>query len=199
MFETKQDELTEAVVVAPVAADERPAFHIIINARNSRTSRTARAMSSTRSRSSQFVGGDQIRVVRSRPREVTKSWLMANIDEVRQKVQQGILDVKSLDGRSVNLDTFEIAPPIIVIPPTPQPREDTVANDTPSLGGAVPQYPDGTSLVDVLRKAQQEAISDEHGSSDEDDEDAEVEHSPTPQTSKPQQTQHHHQGKKRGR
>lgn len=113
----------------------------IHNTVRGRTNRTQRAASAVHHRLVQRLGPSQARVRRGRPVILTEDAFLAQLDEIKQKVALGVIEVRSLDGRLVDLDTLEPAVPV-VIPRRPEPVMDSAANDKPA-GEKMGMYPGG--------------------------------------------------------
>lgn len=121
--------------------------------------RLQRMRSPTRHRFTQRVLSDQRRLVRGRPLKITREQLLANLDELQEKNRLGILEVKTMDGRAVDLTSLEAAKPKVA-PPLPHPPLDSVANDKPS-GYIAPQYIEGASQMDPAAKRTAERLAAE--------------------------------------
>jgi len=101
--------------------------------------RLQRALAPERAGLLQFLGSQ--RIVRGRPLIINEEALAKYLPELKAAVKSGRLEVKTPDGRKVDLDSLKpaaIAPP----PPLPVIVPDSVVNDKPS-GIPMPIYPDG--------------------------------------------------------
>jgi hypothetical protein len=85
-----------------------------------------------------YLVNGTLRLVPERRLLISEDMLKQNLEEIRQKAAQHILEVRTVDGRLVNLDTFE-ALPGAPIPPLPRPRLDSVADDV-QVGQYIPPY-----------------------------------------------------------
>ena len=75
-----------------------------------RHNRTARAALPQKPRRKQYVGEGQLRLAHGRALIITEDQLKANLVELREKQAAHILEVRTLDGRLVDLMTLEVAP-----------------------------------------------------------------------------------------
>ena len=94
--------------------------------------RRARAASPRRHRFKQYLFGDPSRrLVRSRPLAITRDELVKHIEELRRRRREGLIEVKTPDGRFLDLETLNIgrAAPV---PQQPHPPLDSVENDRPA-------------------------------------------------------------------
>jgi len=114
----------------------------------------------------QFLDGR--RIVRGRPLELSEEAFIANLDALKQAEADGQLEVRTEDGRKIDLDSGETlaAKPV---PPLPIAVLDSAQNDIPS-GRPMPIYPGGAvqSLPTPPTEPAPPMV--------EDDDDVEVEH-----------------------
>lgn len=113
----------------------------------------------THNRLKQYVLKSQRRLVRGRPVLVTEEELQDNLEELREKSHDGILEVRTMDGRLVDLDTLNVAP----VPPTmPSPSFplDSVTRDKQNVGNYIPKFEGGRTPAD-LKKMHEAAAVDE--------------------------------------
>lgn len=112
--------------------------------------RTARATSPTRHRFKQYLfngtSSTTRRLVRNRPVEISSEELEQNLDELRAKWEVGMLEVRTMDGRVLNLNDFSVGPSRAPAP-LPHPPLDSANNDTPA-GYPLPGQPGGVSVMD---------------------------------------------------
>lgn len=101
---------------------------LLHNSARSRTNRTTRAQQSAHGGLKQYVCGSEIRIVRGIPAEVSAEDLAKHLPELREKAAQGLVAVTTLEGVSVDLDTFLVTPPAPASP-APRPPLDSAAND----------------------------------------------------------------------
>lgn len=66
---------------------------------------------------------------------------MRDLEDLKKKAKMGVLEVRTSDGRLVDLSTMTAAPAPAVAP-LPNPPLDSAANDIPA-GQATPQFPGG--------------------------------------------------------
>lgn len=104
-----------------------------------RQNRAGRAQLGQRPRLKQFVGHEQVRLVRGRPVVLTETQVRQNLEELRAKVAGHVLEVRTPDGRPVDLDTLTPAPRL-PSPPLPHPPLDSIARDTPWGQYVPPNY-----------------------------------------------------------
>lgn len=97
----------------------------------SRTNRTARAQAPTHARFKQHVLTGQHRLIRGRPLVITEKTLLDHLGELREKQALNLLEVRTMEGRVVNLNTFELGE-LSPVPLAPHPRMDSLANDIPT-------------------------------------------------------------------
>jgi hypothetical protein len=88
----------------------------------------------------QYVGDKQHRLIAGRPVIVSEEMVKRNIEELKAKAAAHMIEVRTRDGRLVDLNTMEPAPPA---PATvfPHPLMDSVANDKTFV------YPPGWKFV----------------------------------------------------
>jgi hypothetical protein len=113
----------------------------------------------------QYVGKDQRRIVRGQPIRISEDVLKRDLEELRTKHANHIIEVRTLDGRLVDLTTLEPGPSP-VIPPRPNPRLDSLANDRnfplPEGYKFVPPYmSDDSSMPQVVPEGGKPALLQE--------------------------------------
>jgi hypothetical protein len=117
---------------------------------------------------------DDRRVVRGRPLVISEEDFIKNIDALKQSFEAGYLEVRTADGRLVDLNTGEVnaAAPV---PPLPVFVPDSVKNDKPS-GIPMPIYPGGAvqslPTVEVVEPVASEPVT----ITEDIDDDVELEH-----------------------
>jgi hypothetical protein len=130
-------------------------FQIHVTSR-SRHNRTERAALPANPRMKQHVGPQQGRVMRGQPLTVTAEKLAAMLPELRQKAKQHVLEVRTMDGRKVDLETMEVSKALPQVPPVNKPL-DSLANDKnpvwPEGSRYVPPYVSDETVMPQLVKA----------------------------------------------
>jgi hypothetical protein len=109
-----------------MAEKDTKSYYLWNMSRDVRT-RVVRANNPTHGGMRQFIGGTH-RLIRGRPLIVSEDVMLRHIEEIKQKNSMGMLEVKTPDGRLVDLQTLEPAP-AAAIPPKPAPLQDSIAND----------------------------------------------------------------------
>lgn len=136
--------------------------YLIHSVARGRGNRTARAGLPQNPRMKQYIGASQSRLVRARPLVVSEKMVMDNITELRTKAAAHVLELRTRDGRLVDLETLTPgrAPPS---PPLPHPLLDSVANDKnfkmpPGFKFIPPYMSDETSMTQVLPDGEKPAL-----------------------------------------
>ena len=115
--------------------------------------RTFRAQAPAAIRRKQYIGDTQARLVPGAKMYVSEEWLKRNLLELQQKHDDRIIEVRTPDGRLVDLHTLEPAAPAPV-PPKPNFLPDSVARDR-KIGQYIPPYVgDDTAMPQVLPAGQ---------------------------------------------
>lgn len=122
-------------------------FHVI-NTTRSIQNRTHRALQPQHARLKQYVGTEQFRSVRGRPLVVSEAWVLANIEELRTKNSLGIIEVRTADGRAVDLASMKPAAPAAPVP-APQFPLDSAANDK-NQGRSYSRFENGAPLSEAI-------------------------------------------------
>jgi hypothetical protein len=99
------------------------------------STRNQRMKAAVHHRFVQRFGGGTITVRRTRPATVTKAALLTYLEEIKKAVSDGKVQVTTLTGGIVNLDTFEVTPVVQPSSPLPNPPPDSAANDKTYVGG----------------------------------------------------------------
>lgn len=122
-------------------------FYLLKNVTRGRTNRTARvAQAVGRVPFVQRFAGGTILVRRARPARISEAALKANFAEIKRAVDQHKIEVTTLSGRLVNLNTWEVAP-APAVQPLPNPPLDSAMNDkNENIGYDVPPTPEGTTM-----------------------------------------------------
>src|SRR5271156_5153081 len=102
--------------------------YVIHNVSRGRHNRRERAALPANPRMKQYVGHQQQRLVRGQPLIVSEEMVKKNLEEIRAKHVAHILELRTRDGRLVDLNTLEAAPRTPA-EPKPHPLLDSVAND----------------------------------------------------------------------
>lgn len=77
----------------------------------------------------QRFGGGRIIVRRTRPVTVQKDTLLAHLSELKRASDEGRIVVKTMDGGSVDLNSFTVVAPVQKSSPPPKVVLDSAAND----------------------------------------------------------------------
>lgn len=173
---------------------EKVPTYFIHNTSRSRHNRSVRAAAPQHGGHKQYIGGEH-RLVRGRPLVLSEDQLMKHLPELVEKQRHGLIDVKTPEGRSVDLATGETVPGAVAPPPKlPNRLPDSIQRDKPA-GNYRPQiaggYAEGedTELPDLVGAAP----------SDTDDDDEDEGDAPPPVGGNIQQAGQQRSGKKKGR
>jgi hypothetical protein len=90
--------------------------------------RTARAALPAPPRKKHHIGTDQLRVVAGRSVVVNEDFLMRNLADIKAKAAGHVLEVRTMDGRKVDLETLQEAP-VPAVPPLPKTKLDSIEDD----------------------------------------------------------------------
>lgn len=151
MAESPDSKATADVSDVVEETTEAPApgvvYYLLKNVTRGRTNRTARvAQAVGRVPFVQRFAGGTILVRRARPARISEAALKANFAEIKRAVDQHKVEVTTLNGRLVNLSTWEVAPAPAVLP-LPNPPLDSAMNDkNEGIGYDVPPTPEGTTM-----------------------------------------------------
>lgn len=115
-------------------ASEDPVYKVHSTVRDIRT-RTARVRSPTRHRFVLRLAGGAITVRRARPATVTLEVLRRYLDVLKDAQREGKIEVRTVTGQPVDLDTFKPIGSLPVAPPKPHRLLDSAANDKTFPGG----------------------------------------------------------------
>lgn len=108
--------------------------------------RFIRTISPGKAKMKQHVGGGELRILRSRPLVVSEEVLARHLEEIKAKQKVGALEVRTLDGRLVNLEDMSVGAgePKVA---TPVPQMDSAKNDKNlNIGEQLPQFPGGIPM-----------------------------------------------------
>jgi len=147
------DKLREVIKKGFARAKQGEPTHFAVHSMvRSRFNRTQRAQAPQHARFKQHVGSEQRRLLRNRPMLITEEVLKRDRDELLEMQKTGILEVRTLDGRLLDLETLQIGPAAPAENPRSSPVLDSVANDIPT-GIPFPKIPGGTVLsTDQVRQ-----------------------------------------------
>ncbi len=122
---------------------------VLVNTTRSLHTRAVRRAQPGRVRAKQFVGDNGVRLMRQRPVVVTGEWVTTHLGELREKSSWGVLEVRTLDGRRLDLSelTVQAAP---VDPPQPSFLPDSAALDKPHFGHNVQKFPGAKTLEETI-------------------------------------------------
>lgn len=121
-------------------------YHLMNTCRSVQT-RVVRANNPTHSGLKQFIGGTH-RLIRQRPLVFSEELLLQHLDEIRKKHAIGMLEVRTPDGRLVDLETLEPGPSEPT-PLKPAPLQDSIANDEP-WGERMETVPGGAPMAEAF-------------------------------------------------
>ena len=132
---------------------------------HSKHNRTERANLPKNPRKRQYVGDAQMRVVRGRPIVVSEEYLQKNLESLRKQAAAHCIEVRTPDGRRVDLATMQIeaAPPVQPLPNMPL---DSLANDKnpvypPGWVFVPPYVSDDQTVPQLVGEGQQPALMKE--------------------------------------
>lgn len=144
---------------APTEQPRPSALYVICNTSRARHTRAARAGLPQNPRMKQYVGSMQQRLVRGQPLLVSEDMVKANLEELRAKQAAHILELRTQDGRLVDLQTMEPMP-LAPTPPLPHPPLDSVRNDRhqwkypPGWKFVPPHRPDDATMPNLVPEGQ---------------------------------------------
>jgi hypothetical protein len=119
----------------------QPKMYAIHNTSRARHNRKQRAGLPQNPRMKQYVGETQQRLVRGQPILVSEEMVKRNLAELQAKAAAHMLELRTTDGRLVDLKTMQLAPQAPT-PPLPHPLLDSVRNDRHQW-----KYPEGYKFV----------------------------------------------------
>lgn len=120
------------------------AIHSTVRSRHNRTQRAGQPV---HHRFKQHIGSGQRRLIRGRPLHLTEEEFTKHLDEIKAKAAAGILEVRTMDGRKLDLSTMRPVGPAAA-PPLPKPPLDSAADDRP-WGQEVPPLPGDEPLHEM--------------------------------------------------
>lgn len=127
---------------------------LLVNTTRARHTLAQRRSRPGRVRGKHYVGDNSLRLVRQRPLMVTGDWVTRHLEELREKAAWGVLEVRTLDGRALDLESLSVG----ALPPdAPMPNflPDSAENDKPHFGHDVEKFP-GAQTIEKTMKAQAE-------------------------------------------
>lgn len=132
------------------------AMYAVHNTARGRHNRHHRAAAATHRGMKQHIGDGQHRLIRGRPVFLTEEMFQKYLPDLQARAAAHLLEVRTMDGRKVDLSTLEVqAAP--ALPPMPHFPPNSIANDEKRLGKEViPPYvgDDQHSLPNVLPPGQ---------------------------------------------
>jgi hypothetical protein len=160
-------------------------IHSGVRKRSTRLQRQQRK-AGTRPKFVQRFGGTEVTIRRARPARVTEEALLRHLEALKKAEAEGRIEVRTPDGRRVDLNTLQATGPVQVSPPLPRPLLDSAERDIPTGGHMRPQHgtpavTEDAALPAVLQDELPEGWVD--GLEDEEDEPVPVEE-PTPKPGK---------------
>jgi len=102
-------------------ANQKPVYRIVSMVKN-RATRAHRRAGAVRGETKQYVMAGTRRLIPERDVMITHEELQTHLEEFRDRTRRGMLEVRTNDGRRVNLDTLEPAPSL-ALPPPPAPPD----------------------------------------------------------------------------
>ena len=125
-------------------------YYLVRSVIRGRTNRTARAQQVGRRGFVQRLAGGTILVRRARPARITEAVLLANFEELKKAENEHRVQVTTVTGQYVDLNTFQAAP-LAVAKPLPNPPLDSAKDDkNEGIGYNVPATPTGSDVVPEL-------------------------------------------------
>jgi hypothetical protein len=139
----------------------------IINTSRGRASRVKRFTNPVHGGGKQYIGGT-FRIVRGRGLVLPKSEVEKHIPELKMRVEFGLLELRTMDGRPLDLNTLEPVYPVQPSPPLPKHVLGNV-NDGIKLGQDMPNLPGGQPLMvsSLDPDVTQDVVDDMEGSEEE--------------------------------
>lgn len=144
----EQDSDTKDVVQEVFEAPRGARKFLLCNATRSRTNRTLRAQQPKHHGLKQYLAGGKYRVIRGRPIVLTEEEVGRYYEEICLKVQAGIFELRTQDGRVVDVTTGRPVHQQNATVPLPNPPLDSIANDKQNVGERMPQFIGGSTEMD---------------------------------------------------
>lgn len=134
----------------------------LISMVRSRHNRSARMALPVAPRRKQYIGDSMLRLAHGRPLIITEEVLRKNLAEVKEKAAGHVLEVRTMDGKLVDLDTLQpiVGTEAVEGDTRPQFQLDSIANDKNFPGlDMPPSYPnDDLTPPQVLEAGQKPAL-----------------------------------------
>ncbi len=125
--------------------------------------RTHRAQLPAALRKKHYIGTTQVRLVPGRPLIIDEAMLQRNLADLRAKAALHVLEVRTMDGRVLDLSTLEPGP-AAPAPVLPHPKLDSAADDKPA-GQYIPPYVgDDSAMPQVMPPGQKPSLLTEAAS-----------------------------------
>jgi hypothetical protein len=118
----------------------------VLNTSRSRFNRLQRFQAPKHGGLKQFIGGGEHRIIRGSPLVISETTLMKHLVELRDKAEQGLLEVRTVDGRLVDLESFTAQPPLAPVPVPNRPLDSAARDKNQGVGEFVPQFPGGVPI-----------------------------------------------------
>lgn len=109
------------------------------------STRLKRVTAPTRHKFVQRLAGGTIIVRRVRPARITEEVLNKNLEELKQAVDEGRIEVRTMTGQVVDLNTLKASP----LPAT-KPLPDPVKAEKPPPSINMPLYPEGKGQLEEV-------------------------------------------------
>lgn len=139
------------------------AIHSTVRGRHNRSQRAAQPV---HHRFKQHLGDSQRRLIRGRPLLLPEEEFLRALPEIKAKAALGVLEVRTVDGVRVDLETLQpLAPPAAT--PLPAPPLDSIADDKP-WGETIPRFA-GDELAPSVDPNQEPALLADLDAIDEDE------------------------------
>lgn len=128
----------------------------IVNTVRSRHNRVQRMQHPVHARLKQHIGGEH-RVLRGRPLVLSASTIEKHIEDIGEKARMGLIEVQTMDGRTLDPESLRKrpprsadAPPPLPPPAVPHKLPDSAARDKNiGIGENIPQMPGGIPMAQV--------------------------------------------------
>lgn len=128
-------------------ASEEPVYYRVHSMVRRVATRSLRLRSTGRHRFVTRLAGGDITVRRARPATISKVQLLRSLDEIKAATAVGKIEVRTLRGEVVDLDTLVTTAPKKTASPPADPPLDSAANDKTFEHG-IGQVQEGTEKLD---------------------------------------------------
>lgn len=108
-----------------------PTFYKITNTSRSIHTRAQRQRNSTHRGLLQYLGGE-LRLVKNRAFVISEDLVRKHLQEIRERSRLGLVELRTLDGRPVDLTSLEPVGAMAPTVPQPRPIQDSIRNDEPT-------------------------------------------------------------------